>query len=209
MTEIRRLTDSCLLVTTDEDATLFDPGFHTFLEGEVDLQSIGDVTRVFVTHEHGDHVHPDFVKWLIDRRKDLVVYSNQAVVDLLEEHDIEVSVDVPVGASVEDVLHERLPTGAQPPNRSFTIEGVITHPGDSRQPTVTAPILALPLLAPWDSVTGGVEFARRVKPERVIMIHDFYLSEPGRARIRHMAGSVLADDGIEMLDLDWGQSLTV
>ena len=209
MTEIRRLTDSCLLVTTDEDATLFDPGFHTFLEGEVDLQTIGDVTRVFVTHEHGDHVHPDFVRWLIDRRKDLVVYSNQAVSDLLKEHDIEVSLDVPADATVEDVLHERLPTGAQPPNRSFTIEGVFTHPGDSRQPTVTAPILALPLLAPWDSVTGGVEFARRVKPERVIMIHDFYMSEAGRARIRHMAGSVLADDGIEMLDLDWGQTLTV
>jgi len=209
MTEIRRLTDSCLLVTTDGDATIFDPGFHTFLEGEIDLQSIGDVTRVLVTHEHGDHVHPDFVKWLIDRRQDLVVYSNQAVADLLGGHDIEVSVEVPSGVTVEDVLHERLPTGAQPPNRSFTIDGVITHPGDSRQPTVTAPILALPLLAPWDSVTGGVEFARRVKPERVIMIHDFYMTDAGRARIRQMAGSVLADDGIEMLDIDWGQTLTV
>ena len=139
MTEIRRLTDSCVLVATDDDATLFDPGFHTFLDGEVDLGSIGDVTRVFVTHEHADHVNADFVSWLIDRRKDLVVYSNQAVADLLSDHDIEVSVDVPDDVSVEDVEHEKLPNGAQPPNRSFTIEGLFTHPGDSHQPTRTAP----------------------------------------------------------------------
>lgn len=209
MTEIRRLTDSCLLVTTDDAASLFDPGFHPFLEGGIDLDSIGDVTRVLVTHEHGDHVHPDFVKWLIDRRRDLVVYSNQAVADLLQKHDIEVSTDVPSGVSVEDVLHEMVPSGHRPPNRAFTIDGVITHPGDSREPTVTAPILALPLIAPWGSMTDGVEFARRVAPERVIMIHDFYLSDAGRARMRQMAKGVLADDGIELLDLDWGQSLTV
>ena len=207
MTEISRLTDSCLLVTTDDQATLFDPGFHTFQEVEVD--SIPDVTRVLVTHEHGDHVNPDFVRWLIDRKSDLVVHSNQAVADLLDKHDIPVSTDAPSGVGVEDVLHEQLPNGARPPNRSFTIEGVFTHPGDSREPSVTAPIMALPLIAPWGSVTGAVEFARRVAPKQVIMIHDFYLSESGRARIRQMASGVLAEDDIEMLDLDWGDSFTV
>jgi len=209
MTEIRRLTDSCLLVTGDDHATMFDPGFHTFHDGEVDLDSIGDVTRVLITHEHGDHVEPDFVRWLIDRRQDLVVYSNQAVADLLDSHDIPVSTDVPPGTEIEDVLHERLPNGAQPPNRSFTIEGVFTHPGDSHQPTRTAPIMALPLIAPWGSVTAAVDFARGVAPQQVIMIHDFYLSASGRARIRGMAGGVLQAHGIEMLDLDWGDSLTL
>lgn len=209
MSEIRRLSDSCLLVTSDEDATLFDPGFHTYLDWTGDLDSVGDVTRVFVTHEHGDHVHPDFVKWLIDRKSDLVVYSNQAVADLLGEHDIEVSTDVPDGVGVEDVLHEKLPNGAQPPNRSWTIEGLLTHPGDSHQPTKTAPILALPMIAPWGSLTAAVDFARHIGPDQVVMIHDFFMSEAGRARIRSMAKGVLADAGIEVLDLDWGDSLTV
>jgi L-ascorbate metabolism protein UlaG (beta-lactamase superfamily) len=209
MSQIRRLTDSCLLVTTDTDATLFDPGFHTFLDGPVDLDSIGDVTRVLVTHEHADHVNPDFVKWLVDRNRDLVVHSNQAVAGLLDGHGIEVSVEVPDGVSAEDVLHEKLPTGARPPNRSWTIDGLITHPGDSHEPTITAPIMALPLLAPWGSVTGAVEFARRLHPERVIMIHDFFMSDSGRERIRNLAKNVLAESGIEMLDLDWGDHLTV
>jgi L-ascorbate metabolism protein UlaG (beta-lactamase superfamily) len=201
MTQIRRLTDSCLIVTTDDD--------DTFLDGEIDLESIGDVTRVFVTHEHGDHVHPDFLKWLIDRKSDLVVYSNQAVAELLDAHDIGVSVEVPADSGVEDVLHEKLPNGAQPPNRSFTIDGVITHPGDSHQPTVTAPTLALPMITPWGSVTAAVDFARRLGPERVLMIHDFYLSASGRSRIRHLAKGAFDAAGIELLDVDWGQSFTV
>lgn len=209
MTEIRRLTDSCLRVVTDDSATLFDPGFHTFLDGEIDLDTIGEVTRVLISHEHGDHVHADFVKWLIDRGEDVVVYSNQAVADLLAKSDIEAVVAAPDGVSIEDVLHGRVPSGAQPPNRAYTIDGVITHPGDSREPTSTAPVLALPILVPWDSATGAVDFARRLGPSLVVPIHDFYLTEGGRSWIRGMMRGVLAGDDIEVVDLDWGQSFTV
>ncbi len=209
MAEIRRLTDSCLLVTTDTEATLFDPGFHTFTSGEVGLDSVGDVTRVFVTHEHGDHVSPDFVRWLIDRRSDLVVYSNQAVADLLAPHNIEVVTEVPEGVSVEDVLHEMIPTGDTPPNRAFTIEGLLTHPGDSFQPTQSAPVLALPLMVPWGSSTAAVHFAQRLRPQQVIPVHDFYLSEFGRGWLRSFIKGVLASKGIELVDLDWGDSYTV
>lgn len=209
MTEIRRLTDSCLHVVTDDAATLFDPGFHTFLEGEVDLDTIGEVTRVLISHEHRDHVHADFVKWLIDRGEDVVVHSNQAVADLLAREDIEVVVTAPDGVSIEDVLHGRIPSGAQPPNRSYTIDGVITHPGDSREPQSTAPVLALPILVPWDSATGAVDFARRLRPSQVVPIHDFYLTEDGRTWLRGMVRGVLAGDDIEVVDLDWGQSYTV
>lgn len=209
MTTIQRLTDSCLLVTTDDDATLFDPGFHSFLSGEIDVDSIPDVTRILVTHEHGDHVHPDFITWLMERGSDVTVFSNQAVAGLLEPHGIEVVTDAPAGVSVEDVIHARIPNGDQPPNRSFTIDGVFTHPGDSREPRNSAPVLALPLLVPWDSATGAVDFARRVGPSQVVPIHDFYLSESGRKWIREMIGGVLEGDGIEMIGLDWGQSVTL
>jgi L-ascorbate metabolism protein UlaG (beta-lactamase superfamily) len=209
MATIKRLTDSCVHVITDSAATLFDPGFHTFQSDDLDLGSLGDVTRVFVTHEHGDHVSPDFLKFLLDRRHDLVVYSNQAVADLLEPHKIAVDTGTPEGASFEDVLHARVPTGAQPPNRAFTIDNLITHPGDSREPNVSAPVLALPLIVPWDSATGAVDHARRLRPSQVIPIHDFYMSETGRAWITGMVKSVLSADGIEVVDLDWGESFTV
>ena len=207
MTTIRRLTDSCVLVTTDSAATLFDPGFHTF--DAVDLETIGDVTRLFITHEHGDHVKPEFVRWLVDRKADIVVHTNDPVVQLLAGHGITATSDVPADTTVEDVLHEPLPTGATPPNRSFTIGDVFTHPGDSQQTTHTAPVMALPLMAPWTSGTAAVAFARRIRPAQVIPIHDYFMSELGRTRVGGMLGGILAKDGIELIPLDWGDSYTV
>ena len=206
MTTITRLANSCLTVSNDSGTTLFDPGFFTFESDEVDLTTIGEVQRVLITHEHGDHVKPEFVRWLIDRGDDVQVYSNQAVADLLATHDIEASVAAPSGTTFEDVLHEMIPTGARPTNRSFTIEGVLTHPGDSYEPTITAPVLALPLLIPWGSTTRSVAFARDLAPQQVVPIHDFYLSKLGRDFVVGMAKTVLAKDGIEVVPLDWGDS---
>jgi L-ascorbate metabolism protein UlaG (beta-lactamase superfamily) len=208
MATIRRLADSCLLVTTDAGTTLFDPGFWTFDSGAVDLDSIGDVQRVLITHEHGDHVKPAFVRWLVDRGDDVVVHTNDAVVELLARHDIEATADVPSDCSAEDVLHGAIPTGATPPNRSWTIDGVLTHPGDSHEPGSTAPILALPLMAPWTSMTDALAFARSLGPSQVVPIHDFYLSDSGRAAMGGMAKAILAQSDIELVPLDWGESFT-
>ncbi|WP_341252661.1 MBL fold metallo-hydrolase [Euzebya pacifica] len=209
MATLRRLTNSCLTVTDDHGTTLFDPGFFTFTSGAIDLGSIGEVQRVLITHEHGDHVHPDFVRWLLDRGTDVVVHGPQSVADLLSDHGIAVDTTAPAGTSVEDVVHEQVPSGAQPPNRAWTIDGVFTHPGDSYQPSTTAPVLALPLLVPWGSTTASVAFARRLAPQQVVPIHDFYLSSSGREFIAGMAKGVLADDGIELIALDWDQSATL
>jgi L-ascorbate metabolism protein UlaG (beta-lactamase superfamily) len=209
MSTIQRLTDSCLLVTTDEGTSMLDPGFHTFGHDGIDLDSIGDIQRVLVTHEHGDHVSVDFVRWLLDRGEDVTVHANQAVADLLAKHDIVVTTDTPAGFSAEDVFHEMTPMGTAPPNRSFTIEGVLTHPGDSYQPTATAPVLALPLLIPWGSTFESMEFARRLQPQQAVPIHDFYLSSTGRQWITTMAKTVLAKSDIELVPLDWGESYTV
>ena len=209
MTTIRRLADSCLLVTTSNGTTLIDPGFLSHDGSVVDLDTIGEVQRVLITHEHGDHVQPDFVRWLIDRGRDVTVHANQAVADLLIESGIETSDGDPAGVTSEDVLHETTPMGTAPPNRAFTVEGVLTHPGDSYQPTATAPVLALPLLVPWGSTLQSMEFARRLGPQQAVPIHDFYLSESGRRWITGIATNVLGADDIEVVPLDWGDSYTL
>ena len=209
MSTIKRLTDSCLLVTTDEGTTLLDPGFHTYQSDLIDLDDIGDVQRILITHEHGDHVSPDFVKWLLDRGRDVAVYGNEAVSGLLAEYDVPVETDAPVGTSAEDVLHEVTPMGDAPPNRSWTIDGVLTHPGDSYGPTRTAPVLALGLLTPWGSTTRSLEFARSLSPAYVVPVHDFYLAEQGRRWVAAVAQRVLAEAEIEVMTLDWGEHFTL
>jgi L-ascorbate metabolism protein UlaG (beta-lactamase superfamily) len=208
MTTIKRVTDSCLIVTTDDGATMLDPGFHAIESGAVNLDEIGDIQRILITHEHGDHVSPEFVRFLLDRNDDITVYGNQNVADVLAEHEIQVSKEIPVGTSSEDVLHETTPMGTAPPNRSWTIDGVLTHPGDSYGPTRTAPVLALGLLTPWGSTTRSLEFARELAPHQAIPVHDFYLSDVGRQWIYGVAKHVLANDGIEVVTLDWGESYT-
>jgi L-ascorbate metabolism protein UlaG (beta-lactamase superfamily) len=209
MTTIKRITDSCLIVTTDEGATMFDPGFHAVESGAVNLEEIGDIQRILITHEHGDHVSPEFVRFVLDRNDDVTVHGNQNVAEILAKHDIEVRTENPAGTSSEDVLHETTPMGTAPPNRSWTIDGVLTHPGDSYGPTRTAPVLALGLLTPWGSTTRSLEFARELAPQQAIPVHDFYLSDIGRQWIYGVAKHVLANDGIEVVTLDWGESYTI
>ena len=209
MTTIQRITDSCLVVTTNDGATMFDPGFHAVETGALDLGENGYIQRVLITHEHGDHVSPQFVKWVLARNDDVRVYGNQNVADLLAREDIEVLVDIPAGTSAEDVTHELTPMGTAPPNRSWTIDGVLTHPGDSYAPTTTAPVLALGLLTPWGSTTRSLEFARTLAPQQAVPVHDFYLSDFGRKWIYGVAKNVLSQSGIEVVTLDWGESYTV
>ncbi|MCJ7725705.1 MAG: MBL fold metallo-hydrolase, partial [Acidimicrobiia bacterium] len=140
MTTIRRLADSCLIITTDGGTTLLDPGFLSHDRSVIDLETIGEVQRVLITHEHGDHVHPDFVRWLIDRGTDVTVHGNESVAGILEGHDIEVITTDPDGVTSQDVIHETTPMGTAPPNRAYTVDGVLTHPGDSYQPTTTGPV---------------------------------------------------------------------
>ena len=180
MTTIKRITDSCLIVTTDDGATMFDPGFHAIESGAVDLDNIGDIQRILITHEHGDHVSPEFVRFVLDRNADITVHGNQNVADMLREHNIDVVIENPPGTSSEDVLHETTPMGTAPPNRSWTIDGVLTHPGDSYQPTQSAPVLALALLTPWGSTTRSLQLARDLAPRQAVPVHEFYLSDVGR-----------------------------
>jgi len=189
--------------------TLFDPGFWTFESGEVDLETIGEVNRILITHEHADHLKPEFVGWLIDRGTDVTVHANQAVADILAKSDIEVLVDNPRDVTSEDVDHATLPNGSTVPNRSYTVGGAFTHPGDSHDPTVTAPILGLPLMTLWGSMTASMGFAKGLSPQYVIPIHDFYMNSSGRQWVTGMAKAVLATAGIEVVPLDWNESATL
>ena len=209
MATIQRLAHSCLLVTTDDGTTLLDPGFFSFEQPPIELDELGDVQRVLVTHEHADHVHPAFVRWLVDRGDDVTVHGNEAVVDLLAAEGIAADASPPSGTSVEDVDHERLPDGTTVPNRSWTIGDLVTHPGDSYEPNRSAPVLALPLLTPWGSATSSVAFARRLGVVAVVPVHDFYLTSRGREFVAGIVAGPLEQAGIELLDLDWGEAATV
>ena len=208
MPTIRRLTHSCLLVSADEGTVLLDPDVFTWTSGIVDLDSVGDVQRVLITHEHGDHMHPDFIKWVRDRGTDVTIHANSRVQELLAAEDIEVMTANPGGVKSEDNLHGTLPNGQQPPNRAFTYASV-THTGDSFDLTACGDVLFLPLIVPWGATRTGVELVERLGPKQVIPAHDFYLTDSGRAFIYEIAGGAIAKEGVEFVPLAYGDSYTV
>lgn len=208
MPTIRRLTHSCLLVTGDNGTVMLDPDQFTWTSGVVDLESIGDVQRVLVTHEHGDHMHPDFIKWVRDRGTDVTIHGNPRVKELLAEQDIEVSTDNPPGVTAEDNLHGALPNGMQPPNRAFTYAGV-THTGDSFELSACGDVLFLPLIVPWGQTRVGVQLVEKLQPKQVIPAHDFYLSDGGREFIYGVAGGAISATGAEFVPLTYGDSYTI
>lgn len=205
MTTVRRLTHSCVVVSGDDGTVIIDPDSFTWGSEIIDLDSIGDIQRVLITHEHHDHVHPDFVKWVRDRGTDVTIHANSAVAGLLAPDDIEVIDANPAGVTSEDLLHGELPNGMRPPNRAFTYAGV-TAPGDSFELTSCGDVLVLPLIVPWGRSRDAVLMAERLRPKVVIPAHDFYLSEGGREFMGGFIGGLLIQDGMEFVPLKYGES---
>jgi L-ascorbate metabolism protein UlaG (beta-lactamase superfamily) len=105
------------------------------------------------------------------------------------------------------VIHPYIPRIA---NLGYLISDGSTnvyHPGDSFviPEGVAVDTLCVPLNAPWMKVAEAVEFARTVKPDRAIAIHDGLLNERGAAvsdghlenfsqtRYRHVAPGTTLD----------------
>jgi L-ascorbate metabolism protein UlaG (beta-lactamase superfamily) len=209
MLSIRRLSHSSLVITTNSAVTLVDPGQHTFEERPVDLDTIGDITAVVITHAHQDHVDPRFVQWLKDRYREATVHGNQQVADLLGPLGIDVVQTDPVDVTSEDLEHEITPLGPGPANRCYTFGDAITHPGDTYKLTKSAPVLTMALMAPWGSTAQSVECIKAVRPNYVIPVHDSYLSENGRRSIGGIASRAVKDHGIELVELGWGETFQI
>jgi L-ascorbate metabolism protein UlaG (beta-lactamase superfamily) len=204
--EIRRLSHSCLVVTTETTTVLIDPGVHSFNDRKADLESLEPLDAIIITHSHQDHIDPAFVSWLKARNPLLTVHGNQAVTELLRTHGIDVVTSNPPGVTSEDVDHEETPLGPGPPNRAFTIGNRVTHPGDSYRISRTAPILTMAMMSPWGSTRQSVECIRQLNPRIVIPVHDAYMSEAGRKGIWDIVTKALSGDGIDLIPLDWGET---
>lgn len=203
---ITKLVHACLLIETQGKRILIDPGSFSWNDERFDLSMVEGVDRILITHEHGDHVSYDFVRGVLERSNDASVETTASLAALLTAEDIEAAT---TGTVQFAAPHERLPSRPGPQNVGFHVEGVLSHPGDSHSFVETMHILAMPFVAPWGSVTNGVDRSRLVKPKVVIPIHDWFLSEGGKSFIYGLAESALAEDGIDFVNVENFTSVTL
>ena len=176
--KIQKLLHSCLLIEDSGKRILIDPGHYS---AEL-LAQIPKIDIVLITHTHGDHCHIPSIKKIVERDAPKVICNSEIVIALEKENITAQKIDIPQtvteqGFTITSVTgnHELLPMPV-PMNNGFYINKRLFHPGDChafpKDLGASPEILALPIAAPWGSVTRAVALARELKPKHVIPIHE-------------------------------------
>ncbi len=215
--KITKFGHACLLVEDESTRILIDPGVYS--DG---FQELTNLDAILVTHKHGDHCDVKGIKKLMEANPNVTIYSNSDVKQVLAADGIvctEVSVDADEitgyvydsfeveGISIEahEASHEEIyPEHVSlPENTAFIIGGRVLVTGDSLSfvPIVPVDILALPVVAPWGKTSEFIDFARAVKPNTVIPVHDGIAADNLFSKFPNM---VLPPLGIEVVVLENG-----
>ncbi|GAB3945289.1 MBL fold metallo-hydrolase [Kribbella albertanoniae] len=203
--KLTKFAHACVRLEKDGRTLLVDPG--SFSEDAVFERA----DAVLVTHEHQDHLDIERVKAL-----NVPVYTNAGVAAQLAElgdrvHVVEggQSFDA-AGFAVSAYGKDHaviLPEWGVPcENIGFLIDDAVYHPGDSfTQPDRAVHTNLVPISGPWFALPPAVDYARAVKAEQLVGIHDGLLSEIGLG----MMPRFLNSDDRPYQKLAPGDSLTI
>lgn len=207
--EITKYVHSCLLININGKTILIDPGNYSYDSKALDINILEKLDYLLITHEHPDHMYLPFIQEILAKFPDLTIVSNSSVQGKLSAEGIKSTTDSVDIIKVQIVGHERV-FGTEPPaNMLFNIADTLTHPGDSLHFTSQTPILALPIQAPWCSLTQAVEFAISLKPQVILPIHDWHWNDVARTAFYKRLEEYFAKNGIKFLSLETGQKVVI
>lgn len=196
--KVTKFIHSCLLVEDSGVNFLFDPGNYTDQESALDLNSINKLDYILITHAHPDHMFPPLIKKIQEKFPKVSIITNSS-----EKSEI------PDFIQIQRIPHEKLFGATVPENLKFDINNSLTHPGDSFQFDQTSKILALPVQAPWGSLTAAVELAVRLKPEIILPIHDWHWREDARIMLYKRLEDYFKNIGLKFIPLEIGVPVTL
>ncbi|HEV7919436.1 MAG TPA: MBL fold metallo-hydrolase [Thermoanaerobaculia bacterium] len=185
---IRKYIHSCLLVESSDARLLFDPGKFSFLDGTVKPESFRDLTAIILTHQHPDHMDEQSLKTIVRQNRGAVVLANTQIREQLGASGIAVEIfesgTRKVGGCMLEAIvaqHAEILNAERPRNVAYVVDGRLLHPGDSFDHSLDVrkgiELLALPLMAPWNTELAVAEFALRLAPKTVFPIHDGYAKD--------------------------------
>ncbi|MGZ4778494.1 MAG: MBL fold metallo-hydrolase [Thermoanaerobaculia bacterium] len=178
---IEKWIHSCLLVEDRGGRVLIDPGKFSFRDGAVDPARFRDLAAIVITHEHVDHMDEDALKTIRANNPKASLIANASIASKLSDVTVLESGRRSFGAIEIEAIsaaHADLLNATPPKNVGYVLNGRLLHPGDSFHEALEAKkgieILALPVMAPWNTELMVAAFATRIAPKVVIPIHDGY-----------------------------------
>jgi L-ascorbate metabolism protein UlaG (beta-lactamase superfamily) len=207
--EVTKYIHSCLLVKTDGKTILIDPGEFTYSSKTLNINTIDTLDYLLITHEHADHMHLPFIKEILERFPNVKILTNSSVKNLLAKEGINSEIESTEFINIETVPHEKVFGIEVPKNVKFRIGNELTHPGDSFHFSSSTRILALPLQAPWGTLTEAVELAESLKPEVILPIHDWHWNDQARESFYKRLVIYFEDKGIRFIPLKTGEPITI
>ncbi|MES2007119.1 MAG: MBL fold metallo-hydrolase [Patescibacteria group bacterium] len=175
---IKKLGHCCLVLEIEGLRIMTDPGMFT---AQTHTEEEG-IDFVLITHEHGDHLHVESLKEVLEKNPDAHVICNASVAKLLSKEDIESthisggeSAEVK-GVKIEGFGHDHaeiFESFGLVENTGYFVANKFFFPGDAfTNPKRPIDILALPISAPWMKVADAVTYLREIKPRVAFGVHD-------------------------------------
>ncbi len=208
---ISKHVHSCLVLEEQGQRLLFDPGVFSFVEGLVRPEDFENVATIVLTHSHPDHVDVEALRRIV-ALSGADVLTNRETAQWLETEGLHPTVVEDgthvagpftvraVSASHEAILSESLPL-----NTAYIVNERVLNPGDSFSPTLIdyagVASLILPVTAPWLTEVDAFTFAKMMRPQLVIPVHDGYAKDFFRRTLYARFESYLARSGVGFASL--------
>ncbi len=171
---------------------LFDPGLPEFLHSLATPDAFAAVSLIVITHWHPDHADAGLIRAIVQRSGATVLAPSDAQPEL-GAAGIEATTPK-IGRSSFGTFalqaiaapHAALLGSAGPENIGYLVNDRLLNPGDSFDAALEefreVQVLALPVTAPWMTELEAAGFAGRMKPSRIVPVHDGYLRDFFRVR---------------------------
>lgn len=215
MIKITKHAQSCLLIKSQNNRILIDPGKYSKIAEDLSVSDIKKVDLLIISHEHPDHFEEEMVREIIERDKPMIVSTKNVKETLSDYKDLFFEDSI---LSITDGEIEFLPQFhrivedesevCEVKGSLITIEGTsIYHPGDTIKLKRTADIILVPICG---TVVLNIEQAKEqlleLKPRLAIPVH---YDTPNYPVDVNDFVSTMAGTGIKVRVLENGESLEI
>lgn len=208
--KITKLGHCCLVIEVDGKRIMTDPGSYSTLQDEEK-----NIDIILITHEHGDHLHVDSLKKVLENNPTAKIITNTGVGAILSENNIPYEKiedgqnDICEGINFEghgekhEEIYEEI---GQVQNTGYLIQDKLFYPGDAfTNPKKNIDILALPIAGPWMKIKTAINYALELKPRICFPVHDGMIKEDRPGPIYNLPKNILPKNNIEFKVLEIGK----